>query len=264
MNIVAKTFIFVGLTSAALSWGAKASFEPVPFKIGVHIPVGQVLRLKDFTFREKGWRRISSQARVGKVYTKTFRSGVTADDALIEETKAFFLSHGIQATGAIAYSFSGDPSGFDSAEIAGERFSEIDFSTSDASAVVQAIAHGRGALDLGEQIFASHSVRSRDPGKCERPVLFPQPVLRQMRRFLMASFPGQIDAPARVSLFAYDNHTVVVESYLDRTTGVTISTASAHLRDLTTGKLLREGQPRAWANIIESRIQAGTCSAQFS
>ena len=41
----------------------------------------------------------------------------------------------------------------------------------------------------------------------------PQPVLDQLRGYLLQRFPLSLDAPARVSLFAYDNHTFVVESY---------------------------------------------------
>jgi hypothetical protein len=49
-----------------------------------------------------------------------------------------------------------------------------------------------------------------------------------------------------VSLFAYDNKSFVVESYLDTPTQVTVSTASSalHLRNLTTGEVM-EGKPTA-------------------
>jgi hypothetical protein len=41
----------------------------------------------------------------------------------------------------------------------------------------------------------------------------PQAALDELRGWLVARFPLRIDAPARVSLFAYDNHTFIVESY---------------------------------------------------
>jgi hypothetical protein len=69
----------------------------------------------------------------------------------------------------------------------------------------------------------------------------PQPVLTSIRQHLLADFPVQIDAPSRVSLFAYDNRTFVVESYLDQPTQVTVSTegSTKRLRNLDTGKVIK-------------------------
>ena len=54
----------------------------------------------------------------------------------------------------------------------------------------------------------------------------------------MPDFPVQMDAPAKVSLMAYDNHTLVVESFLDKPAEVTISTLgpATHLRNLASGE----------------------------
>jgi hypothetical protein len=60
----------------------------------------------------------------------------------------------------------------------------------------------------------------------------------------MAGFPVWIDAPAKISLFAYDNSSVVVESFLDKPEIVTVSTESSakHLRNAATGEML-DGKP---------------------
>jgi hypothetical protein len=63
-------------------------------------------------------------------------------------------------------------------------------------------------------------------------------VLTSIKQYLMLDFPVQLDAPAKVSLMAYDNHTLVVESFLDKPADVTISTLgpATHLRNLATGE----------------------------
>jgi hypothetical protein len=52
---------------------------------------------------------------------------------------------------------------------------------------------------------------------------YPQPVLSAIKRQLLGDFPAWIDAPAKVCLFAYDNHTFIVESFLPEETTVTVS-----------------------------------------
>jgi hypothetical protein len=73
----------------------------------------------------------------------------------------------------------------------------------------------------------------------------PQPVLAQIRQYLLRDFPVQLDAPAQVSLFAYDNHTFVVESYRDEPTQVTVSLpgTSAKLRNLATEEAIYPTPP---------------------
>lgn len=66
----------------------------------------------------------------------------------------------------------------------------------------------------------------------------PQPVLDELRGWLLARFSLALDAPARVSLFAYDNHTLVVESYRDSpaTVRVFVKAAASALLDLASGE----------------------------
>jgi len=53
----------------------------------------------------------------------------------------------------------------------------------------------------------------------------------------MRGFPVRLDGPSQVALFAYDNDTFIVESYLPAETDVTVSVAGeyASLRNLVTG-----------------------------
>ncbi|HVS76736.1 MAG TPA: hypothetical protein VHE11_07360 [Steroidobacteraceae bacterium] len=66
----------------------------------------------------------------------------------------------------------------------------------------------------------------------------PQPLLDQLRGYLLERFPLRIDAPAHVSLFAYDNHTFVVESYRasPATVRVFVEGGASRLVDLASGQ----------------------------
>ena len=68
----------------------------------------------------------------------------------------------------------------------------------------------------------------------------PEGVLNAIRSYVMADFPVRLDAPAGVSLFAYDNHTFVVQSFLDKQASVTanLPEATANLNNLITGETL--------------------------
>ncbi|HEY6924587.1 MAG TPA: hypothetical protein VI653_14035, partial [Steroidobacteraceae bacterium] len=66
----------------------------------------------------------------------------------------------------------------------------------------------------------------------------PQPVMKAIRGYLQAQFPVRLDSPARVSLFAYDNDTFVVESFRAQPTTVGIFVTGGHtkLHDVLTGE----------------------------
>lgn len=86
------------------------------FRVAVYIPVGQVEKMKDPAYLESSWQAINSQVKVDKVYIETYRSGTLADDALLDTVKAFFIAHGVQVAGGIAYAAGGDMAGFESSE----------------------------------------------------------------------------------------------------------------------------------------------------
>jgi hypothetical protein len=69
----------------------------------------------------------------------------------------------------------------------------------------------------------------------------PAPVLNAIRNQIMGSFPYRLtDAPAQVSLFAYDNNTFVVQSFLDSEVKVTVSVAgtTSTITDLVSGQII--------------------------
>jgi hypothetical protein len=128
---------------------------------------------------------------------------------------------------------------------------EIAFQTNDAWPIVRGTANGRGAPLL---IMDRHSKGIlyvlTIPENPNDLYSLPQAVLTQIKRYLLDGFPAEIDAPSKVSLFAYDNRTFVVESYLDTPTQVTVSTpsASGRLRNLATDELVDGKVPASPTN----------------
>ena len=122
---------------------------------------------------------------------------------------------------------------------------EIQFQTNDAWPIVRGTASGRGAPILLMDKFSKGILYVLTiPENANDLYALPQPVLAQLRQYLMAGFPVWLDAPAKVSLYAYDNSSFVVESFLDAPTSITISTSGSntHLRNAATGEVI-EGRP---------------------
>ena len=71
------------------------------------------------------------------------------------------------------------------------------------------------------------SIRNRpdNPGDLYE---LPQPVMKAIRGYLQADFPVRLDAPARVSLFAYDNDTFIVESFRSEPASVGVFVSGGH------------------------------------
>jgi hypothetical protein len=69
----------------------------------------------------------------------------------------------------------------------------------------------------------------------------PTPVLNAIRSEIMGTFPVRlVDAPAQIALFAYDNNSFVVESYLpvDTTVSVALNGNIASIIDLTSSQTI--------------------------
>ncbi|MGA3343641.1 MAG: hypothetical protein ABSC76_02125 [Terracidiphilus sp.] len=86
------------------------------FRVAIYIPVAVVERMKDPAYLQSSWEQISSQIKVDKVYIESYRSGVLADDALLETVKSFFISRGVQVAGGIAFAAGGDTAGSETVE----------------------------------------------------------------------------------------------------------------------------------------------------
>jgi hypothetical protein len=137
--------------------------------------------------------------------------------------------------------FFGPGAGFNLADTNGILLPEIQFQTNDAWPMVRATANGRGApLLLLDKFSKGILYVLAVPENATDLYLLPQPVLAQLRHYLMAGFPVEMDAPAKISLFAYDNSSYVAESFLDAPQTVTISTAAnaTRLRNIATGEVI--------------------------
>ena len=116
---------------------------------------------------------------------------------------------------------------------------EIAFLTNDAWPIVRGTANGRGApLLLMDRYSKGILYVLTIPENANDLYALPQPVLTAIRRYILFGFPFTLDAPSKVSLFAYDNNSFVVESFLDTPTEIAISTPdkTSHLRNLATGE----------------------------
>ncbi len=124
---------------------------------------------------------------------------------------------------------------------------EIGFMTNDAWPVVRGTANGRGApIVLMDRYSKGTFYVLTIPENFNDLYLLPQPVLAQIRRYVMGDFPVSIDAPGKVSLMAYDNNTFVVESFRDEPVKATVTAEGtlARIRDLTSGAEV-DGSPVA-------------------
>jgi hypothetical protein len=69
----------------------------------------------------------------------------------------------------------------------------------------------------------------------------PEPALNAIRSYVMGDFPVRIEAPAKVSLFAYDNGSFIVESFRDEPVAVTLLVPQgSSVTNLVSGERLTE------------------------
>ena len=152
----------------------------------------------------------------------------------------------IHATGNVLkvrqyWGASGAGAGVDLGKTSEVLIPEIGFETNDAWPVVRGTANGRGApLLIMDRYSKGILYVLTIPENPSDLYALPQQVLAQIRQYLLRDMSVQLDAPAQVSLFDYDNHTFVVESYRDKPTQVTVSVPgkSAKLRNLVTGETI--------------------------
>jgi hypothetical protein len=71
------------------------------FKVAIYVPEFVVEQMKDPSYLQTSWDTISSQVKVDKVYLETYRSGRTADDALLDQLKKFFTDRHVEVAGGI-------------------------------------------------------------------------------------------------------------------------------------------------------------------
>lgn len=74
---------------------------------------------------------------------------------------------------------------------------------------------------------------------------YPQPALKEIRRILSRDLDAYLDAPSKVSLFMYDNRTLVVENFNDTPVDIAVmmNKDQAKITDLLTGDVLNAVSP---------------------
>jgi len=118
-------------------------------------------------------------------------------------------------------------------------FPQIHFYTNDAWPLIRGEASANAVPILLATQYGPGELYVLDvPANMGQLLELPQPVLDGLRGWLAARFPLRIDAPALVSLFAYDNHTFIVESYRasPATVRVFVKGAASRLVDLASGQ----------------------------
>ena len=108
MPVRLRLLLLLCLASVSLVWSAPPPPPPTHFHVAVYITVGVVEKMKDPVYLQQSWEQLSSQCHVDKVYIETYRSGLIAEDQLIDTVKAFFTAHGVEVAGGIAYAAGGD------------------------------------------------------------------------------------------------------------------------------------------------------------
>jgi hypothetical protein len=101
-------------------------------------------------------------------------------------------------------------------------FPQIRFLTNDAWPVVRGIADNNAfPILLMDRYGKGKLLVLAIPDNFTDLYEIPEPALNAIRGYIMGDFPVRIEAPAKVSLFAYDNGSFIVESFRDQAAEVT-------------------------------------------
>ena len=127
-------------------------------------------------------------------------------------------------------------------------FPQIGFLTNDAWALVNAISDHSGYPILLMDRYGNHGhfYVWALPDNLHHLYRLPPAVTGAIKDVVMQGFPVRLDGPGQVALFAYDNHTIIVESFLPEGARVKIGALGPgqKLRDLISGEIIT-GQPPA-------------------
>ncbi len=134
-------------------------------------------------------------------------------------------------------------------------FPEIRFFTNDMWGIVRGVASDKGfPIILMNHYSKGVLYVITIPENISDLYNLPRGVTHAIKKYLLQDFPVQMDSPAQVALFAYDNNTFVVESYRPVESTVTLAVAGENLklRNLATGQLLQP-QPTPTPDPNENR-----------
>jgi hypothetical protein len=123
---------------------------------------------------------------------------------------------------------------------------EIRFLTNDAWALVRGIASGNGfPILLMDRYSKGILFVLTVPDNFTDLYNLPPQVLSSIKYYILGNFPVRLDAPSRISLFAYDNQTFIVQSFADTKTDVTLSITEgvSKVKNLVTGEIISGETP---------------------
>ncbi|HUJ32678.1 MAG TPA: hypothetical protein VLY23_15460 [Candidatus Acidoferrum sp.] len=118
---------------------------------------------------------------------------------------------------------------------------EIRFLTNDAWPLVRGIASGNGSpLLIMDRYSKGILFVLTIPDNFTDLYNLPPEVLSAIKSYILGDFPVRLDAPSKVSLFAYDNGTFIVESFLDTRAEVSAAVTGDiwELKNVVTGEVV--------------------------
>ncbi len=120
-------------------------------------------------------------------------------------------------------------------------FPEIRFNTNDAWTLIRGVVNAKGYPILlmnrySKGVFYVLAM----PENISDLYTLPPAVLNVLKSYVMQTFPVRIEAPPQVCLFAYDNNTFIVQSFMptETTVNISVSGAGARLKNLITDQSL--------------------------
>jgi hypothetical protein len=140
----------------------------------------------------------------------------------------------------------GNTSGLSDAQAGDILFPDIRYLTNDAWQLVRALASGRGyPLLLMDHYGRGNFYVWTIPDNFNDLYRMPPTVTSAIKNYLMTGFPVRLDGPSQAALFAYDNHTFVVESYAHTETDFRVGLTGGYtkLRNLVTDEVLTAQAP---------------------
>ena len=119
-------------------------------------------------------------------------------------------------------------------------FPELHYFTNDAWPVIRGVSNRKGFPILLMDHYAAGTLFILNvPDNMGDLYALPQPLLTRIKGYIQGDFAFRLDAPPHVSLFAYDNDAMVVESFRDEAVpvGISVSGRATRLRDLASGQI---------------------------
>jgi hypothetical protein len=118
---------------------------------------------------------------------------------------------------------------------------EVHFFTNDSWPIIRGVAGAKGFPVMLMNRYSNGVIYLLTvPENVADLYNLPRPLITRIKTYLQRDFPVRIDSPVPVSLFAYDNQTFVVESFLSEAADVSLSIAGvdAKVRNIATGEMM--------------------------